>query len=61
MKINWVKAKENAEKCFTDAHTKKVRIETKLLKYLLLWHGDTSFFEGHPVELKKRSFGCGYL
>ena len=59
MRIDWKRAKENVQKCFTNAHTEKVRVETKVLKYLLLWHGDTSTYAGHAVKLKKRNLGAG--
>ena len=59
MRVNWDAARERAEEYFTKACSGKVRVTSSLLKYILLWHGDSTFYQGRMVHLKKRNMGAG--
>lgn len=51
--------KEIADKYWRLAHQTKQRVVSTLLKIILLDHGDSSFYNGRAVILKKRSMGAG--
>ncbi len=55
------KIKEEAEKVYTALHDgmSKRRVTTKVLKYILLNHGDFSMVYGRGCRLKKRNLGAG--
>lgn len=54
--------KEIAEKVWTGLHaagSPKARLSSKILRLILLEHGDISLFLGRMMVLKKRSMGAG--
>jgi hypothetical protein len=57
--IDWERTKIQVDEYFTKAHEGKVRVTSTLLKYILLWKGDTGFYQGRSVTLKKRNLGAG--
>lgn len=52
---------QQADEIWTRIHSvgTKVRITNKILRLLLLNHGDCSMMNGYGIELKKRSLGAG--
>jgi hypothetical protein len=59
VRINYAETKRWSEDYFSKALSGKQRVTSGLLKYILLYCGDESFYNGKMMQMKKRSMGAG--